>query len=83
MKIKFKHVSAHSGDAYNDEADKLAKEGARKYQPDDWDWIKQNHFLIQKFLSMKINSSQKTQPNYNQNKSFGFKMLFVIDERID
>lgn len=35
MKIKFKHVSAHSGDAYNDEADKLAKEGARKYQPDD------------------------------------------------
>lgn len=35
MKIKFKYVSAHSGDAYNDEADKLAKEGARKYQPDD------------------------------------------------
>lgn len=53
MKIKFKHVSAHSGDAYNDEADKLAKEGARKYQPDDW--ITQNHFL-----SMKINSTKKS-----------------------
>lgn len=35
MKIKFKHVSAHSGDVYNDEADRLAKEGARKYQPED------------------------------------------------
>lgn len=26
--------------------------------------------------------NQITQPNYNQNKTFGFKMLFVIDERI-
>lgn len=33
MDIEFYHVSAHSGDQYNDEADRLAKQGARKYQP--------------------------------------------------
>lgn len=57
MKIKFKHVSAHSGDAYNDEADKLAKEGARKYQPDDW--IKQNHFY--RWKSIQPNNATKLQ----------------------
>lgn len=33
MDIEFYHVSAHSGDPYNDEADYLAKQGARQYQP--------------------------------------------------
>lgn len=32
MIIQFIHVSAHCGDPYNDEADRLAKAGARQYQ---------------------------------------------------
>lgn len=31
MNVVFKHVSAHAGNPYNDEADLLAKEGARQY----------------------------------------------------
>lgn len=33
MDIEFRHVSAHSGNAYNDEADYLAKQGAQMYRP--------------------------------------------------
>lgn len=32
MSIQLEHVSAHSGDANNAEADRLAKMGAREYQ---------------------------------------------------
>lgn len=31
MDIKFAYVRAHSGDKYNDEADRLAKNGAKEY----------------------------------------------------
>lgn len=31
MEVEFKHVPAHSGHPYNDEADRLAKEGAKRY----------------------------------------------------
>lgn len=31
MQIFFQHVSAHAGNPYNEEADYLAKEGARQY----------------------------------------------------
>lgn len=31
MQIEFIHVSGHSGDQYNDEADRLAREGAHQY----------------------------------------------------
>lgn len=33
MDIEFEHVYAHSGNEYNEEADHLAKQGARQYQP--------------------------------------------------
>lgn len=33
MCVEFEHVRAHSGDKFNNEADRLAKLGARKYQP--------------------------------------------------
>lgn len=33
MDIQLCHVPAHEGDPYNEEADYLAKEGAREYQP--------------------------------------------------
>ncbi|XP_055323977.1 ribonuclease H1-like [Sitodiplosis mosellana] len=33
MDIEFYHVPAHAGDEYNEEADRLAKEGAMQYRP--------------------------------------------------
>lgn len=33
MDIEFRHVYAHQGNEYNEEADYLAKEGAKKYNP--------------------------------------------------
>lgn len=33
MHIEFCRVRAHQGDKHNDEADRLAKEGARQYVP--------------------------------------------------
>lgn len=32
MTIEFKHVSAHRGDPFNEEADRLARQGAALYQ---------------------------------------------------
>lgn len=33
MYVEFEHVHAHSGDEFNEEADRLAKLGARRYNP--------------------------------------------------